>query len=125
MNKLTRPFLVLAVLLLALLACKLEPSTQGAVAFPKVASAPVPARESVNTEEYLPTQTVRVTAESVNIRTVDGKPTGEYAHKGQVLTLGFQGSGYAEILYPLKWQGLKIWRGCTSSPDVYGCQAAK
>lgn len=128
-----RPY-VLALVLLALstMACDIE----------MVTPTPTP------TEKYLPTVTamiqedptqvwaglidesqhtpvgtiVTVTHGTVNLRKLDHAAAAVFVQEGQVLAVECGPDGYCKILDG-DHAGLYIWRGCTSDPDVYGCEA--
>jgi hypothetical protein len=65
---------------------------------------------------------VTVTRETVNLRNQSHASTGTFVQQGKVLTVDCGPDGYCEILEG-EHDGLYIWRGCTSDPASYGCEA--
>ena len=116
----------LLVLVLAMLACtKATDVTPGASlptpTHPATASSltPLPTSPAVGLH-------VQVLANQVNIRTADGKTQGVTASYGTELVIAVrEGEGWAVIIAPAKWNGMKIWRGCTSEPGEFGCEASE
>lgn len=66
--------------------------------------------------------TVDVISHSLNVRNENKDKTGEYLERGNSVSVRFTDSGWVEIVEG-KYTGFYIWRGCTSSPDIYGCEA--
>lgn len=69
------------------------------------------------------TGSVIVTADSVNLRDGNGVASGLYVHRGDVLTVTWTPGGMGVIIYPVEFEGLTIWRGCTSDAGNLGCEA--
>lgn len=65
---------------------------------------------------------VTVTHGTVNLRKLDHAAAAAFVQQGQVLAVECGPDGYCKILDG-EHAGLYIWRGCTSDPDVYGCEA--
>jgi|SRR5690242_4045597 len=66
---------------------------------------------------------ITVTADTVNLRDSEHKATGNTAARGTELTVYWQADGYGQITAPAEYADLFIWRGCTSDPAEYGCEA--
>jgi hypothetical protein len=65
---------------------------------------------------------VTVTRATVNLRNKSHASTGVFVQQGQMLAVLCGTDGYCEILEG-EHAGLYIWRGCTSDPGEYGCEA--
>jgi hypothetical protein len=87
-----------------------------ATTVPTGSTAPV----STPTGDYMP---VLVTGGHVNLRDQDRNASGLTVSTGQPLTVYWQPDGYGLITSPAAYAGLFIWRGCTSDPAEYGCEA--
>ena len=72
--------------------------------------------------EYLG-ERIEVVAETVNLRDDERHATGMTISQGEILAVSWTADGYGEIIEPTKFAGLFIWRGCTSDPADYGCEA--
>jgi hypothetical protein len=55
---------------------------------------------------------VTVNYETVNIRAGEYNSVVDQAHYGDVLRVRIQPDGWAVILYPQKWYGMRVWSGC-------------
>lgn len=131
MNKL-RPYLLLAVLAASALACDIELVTPTPA--PTQADLPTPTAtirenptavlaDAGDESQQSPIGTsVSVTHATVNLRNADHASTGSFVLEGQVLAVSCGPDGYCEILDG-EHAGLFIWRGCTSDPAEYGCEA--
>lgn len=67
-------------------------------------------------------QSITVTHEMVNLRMIDHAASGDFVKAGDVLAVECSQDGYCLILDG-EHTGLYIWRGCTSDPAKYGCEA--
>lgn len=115
----------LSIISASILACTLQAN---------MANPPIPAAvtsigpaqalaESSDESQQSPIGTiVTVTRETVNLRLLDHAAAGAFVQEGQMLAVECGPDGYCRILDG-DHAGLYIWRGCTSDPDVYGCEA--
>lgn len=116
----------LLVLVLAILACTKAADVTPGASLPTSIS---PATDSTRTP--LPTDPpvglhATVLADLVNIRDSAGNGQGITAPFGTELVIAVrEGEGWAVIISPAKWNGMKIWRGCTSEPGDFGCEASE
>ena len=123
MNKFLIAFLVLV---LASLACTKVEDVASVRQLPTFKPDPVFTLTSLPTQEDPTLLRVVVLAELVNIRSADGSTQGITAKAGESLVIRvIEGKGFAYIVYPVQWNGMKIWRGCTSEPANFGCEASE
>lgn len=134
MNKL-KGYLMLVLLAMAGLACDIElvtPTPEEIQPQESVLPTPTAVRNEGPSQQVLadddesletPVSTiVTVTHETVNLRFPGRAASGSFVQKGQVLAVQCGIDGYCLILEG-EHAGLYIWRGCTSDPADYGCQA--
>ena len=64
-----------------------------------------------------------ITGWTVNLRDEGRKATGMTVLHGEAVRVIWEADGFGEIVEPPRWAGLYVWRGCTSDPAGYGCEA--
>lgn len=127
-----RIYCLLVMLALASIACEVELVTPTPTATAQL-KMPTPSETaSEDLSEVLATNTesqqspssdiVSVTFGMVNLRDKNHASTGTFVKAGQMLAVNCGSDGYCEILDG-EHAGLYIWQGCTSNPNIYGCQA--
>ncbi len=115
----TKKMLLILVLLTASFACSstvslpVDAGEGSTISLPNHGVSPVITR--VNTVEVI------VIAWVVNIRDKQGVPTGEYLYKADTVDVKLDGS-WAYIVGG-EYDGMKIFRGCTSAAGDLGCES--